>query len=270
MRDLVSRIEKRACSVNSRLVAIGSLSNSFVFDDSSDVDVCFFPLLPPDRRSQFNTDLYQNITFKEHFMRMMFKRIVEDDEIGGTYLDMDECLVLHRARVPILVIKYKNGFSVDIQFSNDSYQAIRNTNLIRHYAMADGRFGAVYMWLRTLFRSLGIMRSKEGLFSSYHILCLVAHFLQCTSGALSKPVLPVLTRSHAHLVGQELAIEKVIKMLDEPIQQCTLEDWHSENSMSAGELAIRLIDYYANIDIFRCAISLQKGTLERKSVSFFA
>lgn len=68
-------------------------------------------------------------------MRIMFERIVGDEEIGGNDLNMDECMVLYRARVPILVIKYKNGLSVDIQFPNDSYQAIRNTNLVRHYAM---------------------------------------------------------------------------------------------------------------------------------------
>uniref|UniRef100_A0A915CDE6 PAP-associated domain-containing protein n=1 Tax=Parascaris univalens TaxID=6257 RepID=A0A915CDE6_PARUN len=264
MRDLVSRIEKKACSANSRLVPIGSLSNSFVFDSSSDVDVCFFPLLARELRAEFNADFHQNLSFRERFMRIMFERIVGDEEIGGNDLNMDECMVLYRARVPILVIKYKNGLSVDVQFPSDSYQAMRNTNLVRHYAMADRRFGLVYMWLRTLFRSLGIMRSKEGLFSSYHILCLVAHFLQCTSGALSKTVLPVLIRSHAHLVGPDVDIDKVVEMLGQPVEGRTLQGWCSENRMNAGELAVRLIDYYANMDIFRCAISLDKGTLERK------
>ncbi|VDK29476.1 unnamed protein product [Anisakis simplex] len=34
--------------------------------------------------------------------------------------------------------------------------------------------------------------------------------------------------------------------------------------MSAGELGMRLVEYYANVDIFRCAINLEKGTLQRK------
>uniref|UniRef100_A0A0M3HXX5 Nucleotidyltransferase n=1 Tax=Ascaris lumbricoides TaxID=6252 RepID=A0A0M3HXX5_ASCLU len=221
MRDLVSRIEKKACSANSRLIPIGSLSNSFVFDSSSDVDACFFPLLAPELRAEFNADFHQNLSFRERFMRIMFERIVGDEEIGGNDLNMDECMVLYRARVPILVIKYKNGLSVDIQFPNDSYQAIKNTNLVRHYAM----------------------------------------------GALSKTVLPVLIRSHAHLVGPDVDIDKVVEMLGQPIEGRTFQGWCSENHMNAGDLAVRLIDYYANMDIFRCAISLDKGTLERKSVS---
>lgn len=37
-------------------------------------------------------------------------------------------------RVPLLVVEFKNGVTVDIQFPNIDYHSIRNTNLVRHYA----------------------------------------------------------------------------------------------------------------------------------------
>jgi hypothetical protein len=37
-------------------------------------------------------------------------------------------------RVPLLIVEFNNGVMMDIQFPNIDYHALRNTNLVRHYA----------------------------------------------------------------------------------------------------------------------------------------
>lgn len=42
------------------------------------------------------------------------------------------CITVY-SQVPLLILQFKNGQSIDIQFPDEQFQAIRNTNLIRHY-----------------------------------------------------------------------------------------------------------------------------------------
>lgn len=42
-------------------------------------------------------------------------------------------VVLSHLTVPLIVLKFINGLSVDIQFPRASWQALRNTHLIRNY-----------------------------------------------------------------------------------------------------------------------------------------
>jgi hypothetical protein len=140
---------------------------------------------------------------------------------------------------------------------------------------------------------MGIKNSKEGLFSSYHIMLLVVHFLQAKTVRFygftliyvdfqTPPVLPVLAKTHAHLVGPEIPLDELLELLNKPFDQligklcvikmlisfvlshdfsvtCIISDWKSENTRSAAELAIDLIDYYTKFHPFKNAISISKG-----------
>lgn len=83
------------------------------------------------------------------------------------------------ARVPILIVTFESGLMMDIQVPLFDFQAIRNTNLVKHYVMADNRFPKVYLYIKKLFETLGLRNSKGGLLSSYHLMMLTIHFLQC-------------------------------------------------------------------------------------------
>ncbi|VDM68127.1 unnamed protein product [Strongylus vulgaris] len=54
-------------------------------------------------------------------------------EIENVGSNVESCVVLHQLRVPLLIVHLKSGQSMDIQFPDEQFQAIRNTNLIRHY-----------------------------------------------------------------------------------------------------------------------------------------
>ncbi|KIH60750.1 hypothetical protein ANCDUO_08985 [Ancylostoma duodenale] len=140
-------------------------------------------------------------------------------EVENLGIPVDSCVVLHQLRVPLLIIHLKNGQSIDVQFPDDQFQAIRNTNLIRHYVQA------LTPW----------------------------------------PVMPVLCKTHANLVGAQIPIDDVVSLLDSP--HVSIE-WNSHNQMSVSELAVRFVDYYSNFDTSQHVIYIEKGlTSRRRQVS---
>uniref|UniRef100_A0A0K0DAS4 PAP-associated domain-containing protein n=1 Tax=Angiostrongylus cantonensis TaxID=6313 RepID=A0A0K0DAS4_ANGCA len=167
--------------------------------------------------------------------------------------------------VPLLIILLENGHSIDIQFPDENFQAIRNTNLIRHYVQCDHRLPRLFLYFRTLFDALEIRNSKYGLLSSYHILLLIIHFLQSEQSLSPWPVLPVLCKTHGNLVGAQIPIDSVVSMLESP--QHSIE-WCSHNHMTTAELVLRFVDYYATFDASQHVIHIEKGlTTRRKQVS---
>lgn len=54
----------------------------------------------------------------------------ESEKLGEP---VEKIVELPRMRVPLLIIRYSSGLSIDIQFPEENYHAIRNTNLIRTY-----------------------------------------------------------------------------------------------------------------------------------------
>ena len=96
------------------------------------------------------------------------------------------------SHIPLQIFRFKKGLSVDIQIPRDNYQAIRNTNLIKHYLLADPRFPKIYTFFKRLFEALGIRNSKGGLLSSYHLIMLTIHFLQSRTVSPPSP--------HTHLL----------------------------------------------------------------------
>ncbi|KHJ74866.1 hypothetical protein OESDEN_25518 [Oesophagostomum dentatum] len=70
-------------------------------------------------------------TLTWQFMYTLSKLITREIEAFG--ISIESCVVLHQLRVPLLIIHLKSGHSIDVQFPDEQFQAIRNTNLIRHY-----------------------------------------------------------------------------------------------------------------------------------------
>ncbi|EPB78615.1 nucleotidyltransferase domain protein [Ancylostoma ceylanicum] len=92
--------------------------------------------------------------------------------------------------------------------------------------------------------------------------CVVLHQLRALT---PWPVMPVLCKTHANLVGAQIPIDDVVSMLDSP--QVSIE-WNSHNQMPVSELAVRFIDYYSNFDTSQHVIYIEKGlTSRRRQVS---
>lgn len=255
-RPMLEAIEEHIVNKpKSRLVTIGSMATGLVYDEHSDVDLC---LIPEDER--FIDDFHTNINgFKRVFMDAVINML---RQLGGKYpeLQLQEVIPLYHTYVPLIIARFVNGLSIDIQIPQRDFQALRNTSLIKHYVAVDNRFGQLYNWLRTVCTALGIKHSKDGLLSSYHILLLTVHFLQDKEAHMQNgtayPVLPVIPQTHPQLVGYNVAISDVIRSVEEPVTEIT---WTSKNTKSVGELAVELVDYYASFDYSNTAISIRAG-----------
>ncbi|CAD6186763.1 unnamed protein product [Caenorhabditis auriculariae] len=241
-----------------KFVAIGSSVNGFV-SKSSDFDFVFFPTVTA-QRIRFSRDFHNNHSFKMNFMQVFSKLISRESKRLG--FSVKETVVLSRLRVPLLIVRFENGLSIDIQFSEHGFHAIRNTHIIRCYAQCDERFSQLFMWLRTVCDALEVRNSKFGLLSSYHLLLLVVHFLQSEQSLSPWPVLPVLSKTHPKLVASSIPIEDIVSALERP---APVINWESHNKMSVAELAIRFVEYYSQFNFSTEAIFIAKGlTMKRK------
>ena len=195
-KPLIDLIERKFCIPGrSRLISVGSSATGLIFDSASDIDLCFFT-----EDESFYKDIHQNSDFREcKFLKACFENDMNVTLLNNPILDFFsqlEKLTLELASedsrlettmiksfshlaVPIMIVNFKFGLSMDIQLPMSNFQAIRNTNLAKHYVSADPRFPQVYLFIKKLFEALGLRNSKGGLLSSYHLMMLTVHFLQC-------------------------------------------------------------------------------------------
>ncbi|CAB3397751.1 unnamed protein product [Caenorhabditis bovis] len=237
------------------------MATQFV-NEESDFDFVFFPKIPEMRR-RYLRDFHSNPSFKQNFMSTFMKVIERESEKLG--VPVTKVVELSRLRVPLLIVRFESGLSMDIQFPDENYHAIRNTHLIKCYKKCDDRFTYLFLWLRNICDKLEIRNSKYGLLSSYHLLLLVVHFLQSEQALSPWPVLPVLAKSHNSLVSAEVKIDKVAEMIrDDSIDI----EWTSHNKMSIGELIVRFIDYYYHFNAAKEAIYIEKGLALKRKQAF--
>ncbi|PIC22421.1 hypothetical protein B9Z55_016487 [Caenorhabditis nigoni] len=246
------------------LLPVGSMVTNFV-NKQSDFDFVFFPKreIP---RLRFLRDFHQNPSFKQNFMSVFAKLIARESEKLGE--PVEKVVELPRMRVPLLIIKYASGLSIDIQFPEENYHALRNTHLMRMYKACDNRFTLLFLWLRAVCDKLEVRNSKYGLLSSYHLLLLVIHFLQSEQALSPWPVLPVLAKTHPSLVTSEIPISKIAELIKSE-NPCSEDfSWKSHNKMAVSELIIRFVDYYSHFNAAKEAIYIEKGLAQKRKQVF--
>uniref|UniRef100_A0A8R1HWR0 NTP_transf_2 domain-containing protein n=1 Tax=Caenorhabditis japonica TaxID=281687 RepID=A0A8R1HWR0_CAEJA len=243
------------------LLPVGSMVTKFV-NKQSDFDFVFFPN-KGDVRKQFLRDFHQNPSFKQNFMSVFAKLIVRESEKLGD--PVEKIVELPRMRVPLIIVRYSSGLSIDIQFPEENYHAIRNTHLMRTYKTCDNRFTLLFLWLRAVCDKLEVRNSKYGLLSSYHLLLLVVHFLQSEQALSPWPVLPVLSKTHVSLVTPDIPISKVAEWIKNDPPSI---EWNSHNKMPISELIIRFVDYYSHFNPAKEAIYIGKGLASKRKQVF--
>lgn len=246
------------------LLPVGSMVTKFV-NKQSDFDFVFFPKRD-DHRHRFLKDFHQNPSFKQNFMSVFAKLIARESAKLGE--PVEKVVELPRMRVPLLIVRYASGLSIDIQFPEENYHALRNTHLMRMYKLCDNRFTLLFLWLRAVCDKLEVRNSKYGLLSSYHLLLLVVHFLQSEQALSPWPVLPVLAKTHPALVTPEIPIAKVAELVKAEDPCLDVFSWHSHNKMAISELIIRFVDYYCHFNAAKEAIYIQKGLAQRRKQVF--
>uniref|UniRef100_A0A182YNB1 PAP-associated domain-containing protein n=1 Tax=Anopheles stephensi TaxID=30069 RepID=A0A182YNB1_ANOST len=217
------------------LYLVGSTISGFGAD-SSDVDMCLVSRSGPSCYDHRLEALFSLSLVKEYFMSMPSSSFSE--------------FSLIQAKVPILRFQdSKNGIEVDLNFNN--CVGIRNTHLLHCYAQMDWRVRPLVLMVKLWAQHHNINDAKNMTISSYSLVLMVIHFLQCGT---SPPILPCL---HA------MYPEKFMKIIDihniEMIEH--IEPYQTDNEDSLGELLLNFLEYYTKFDYERYAISVRTSSI---------
>uniref|UniRef100_A0A915DP09 PAP-associated domain-containing protein n=1 Tax=Ditylenchus dipsaci TaxID=166011 RepID=A0A915DP09_9BILA len=206
------------------LYVVGSSLNGFG-NDKSDLDLC---LMVTNRDIDQQTDA---VTVLSSIMRALQKaRNVSENN-----------LIL--AKVPILRIVFSAAHShltVDLNANNSV--AIRNTHLLNFYSKADCR-------------RRGINDANRSSFTSYSLVLMVIHYLQCGT---QPPVLPSLQKLYPAVFSDANICRLNVAA---PLMPALESQWKSGNNQCfLGELLLGFFRYYAHDFNFDTdAISVRLG-----------
>lgn len=167
---------------------------------------------------------------------------------------VDQQLIM--AKVPILRIKCSGDYSdiiVDLNVNNSV--AIRNTHLMCYYStctfthfngfsyskiLVDWRVRPIVMVVKEWAKRRGINNSSRSSFTSYSLVLMVIHYLQC--GAVP-PVLPSLQQLYPKRFNPHIDVRQlnVSQLLVPSPASC----WKFDQRLSLSELLLGFLHYYA-------------------------
>lgn len=212
------------------LFLVGSTISGFGLD-RSDVDMCLVFKSPP----QYDPRTEAMITLS------YLKTYLSDSTFQG--------FSLINAKVPILRFRdVTNTIEVDLNYNNCI--GVRNTHMLHCYAQLDWRLRPLAIVVKLWAQFHNINDARNSTISSYSLVLMVIHFLQC---AMSPPVLPCLHQ----MCPDKFQVLHDITTID-ILEKLDLE-WKSENTQPLGELFLRFLDYYSNFNFSRNAISVRTG-----------
>uniref|UniRef100_A0A1I7UXM3 polynucleotide adenylyltransferase n=1 Tax=Caenorhabditis tropicalis TaxID=1561998 RepID=A0A1I7UXM3_9PELO len=222
----------------SGLYVVGSSLNGFG-NNSSDMDLCLMIT---------NKDLDQKndavVVLNLILSTLQYEKFVASQK-----------LIL--AKVPILRIKFAAPFDdITVDLNANNSVAIRNTHLLCYYSSYDWRVRPLVSVVKEWAKRKGINDANKSSFTSYSLVLMVIHFLQCGTPA---KVLPNLQQSYPTRFSNKVdvrtlnvttALEQVPDEIDPSLSEKT----------TLGELLIGFLDYYANeFNYDRDAISIRQG-----------
>lgn len=159
------------------------------------------------------------------------------------------------AKVPILRATFNPPFeNIIVDLNANNSVAIRNTHLLCYYSAFDWRVRPLVCVIKEWAKRRGINDANKSSLTSYSLVLLVIHYLQC---GMPIPVLPSLQQLFPERFGNQIDVRSlnVTESLAEVIE------WDNDrNSMSLGELLIGFFKYYQEeFDFDTDAISVRLG-----------
>jgi len=152
------------------------------------------------------------------------------------YLNPIKKIILIRAKVPILkFVDQISGVECDVNVNNAI--GIRNTHLLRSYSKFDNRLVPLVLIIKHWAKKRNINDAACGTLSSYSLVLMVIHFLQC---GCTPPVLISLQKEHPNHFNSEQNIDDL--PMYEPAEFVSNR---SRNTKDLGELLCGFFDYYA-------------------------
>ncbi|XP_069679891.1 poly(A) RNA polymerase gld-2 homolog A-like isoform X2 [Periplaneta americana] len=209
------------------LYLVGSTMNGFG-SDNSDVDMCLLVRhAEMDQRNEAVGHLEQIL---KYLRRCEF---IEQPE-------------LIQAKVPILKFR-DTRYCLEVDLNCNNAVGIRNTHLLYCYSQMDWRVRPLVLIVKLWAHKHNINDAKNMTISSYSLVLMVIHFLQC---GVSPPVLPCL---HGMYQGK-FTPHSDIMMID--IHE-DLTPFNSDNTQTLGELLHDFLRYYVEFDFSQYAISVR-------------
>nr|CAD7414229.1 unnamed protein product [Timema cristinae] len=153
---------------------------------------------------------------------------------------------LIQAKVPILKFRdHRRGLDVDLNCNNSV--GIRNTHLLHCYAQLDWRVRPLVLVVKLWAHRHNINDAKNMTISSYSLVLMVIHFLQC---GVSPAVLPCLHDMYQGKFSPQSDVQNIDVHEVIPIFQ-------SENKQTLGELLLAFLRYFVEFDFSQYALSVR-------------
>ncbi|XP_011876768.1 PREDICTED: poly(A) RNA polymerase gld-2 homolog A-like [Vollenhovia emeryi] len=212
----------------------GSTMNGFGSNDS-DVDVCLLIK---------NTELDARCIAIEHLTEVL-KHLKQSDFV--------EQLDMIHAKVPIITfVDAIRKFKVDMNCNNSV--GIKNTHLLYCYSKLDWRVKPLVLVVKLWAQWHHINNAKCSTLSSYSLVLMVIHFLQCGT---NPPVLPCLHSMFANKFRPDADIYNINIHEELNIPSSSRLP---VNHQSLGELLFEFFNYYVDFDFSQYAISVRLGS----------
>ncbi|XP_076243113.1 poly(A) RNA polymerase gld-2 homolog A isoform X2 [Calliopsis andreniformis] len=213
------------------LFLVGSTMNGFG-SDNSDVDMCL--LVRHTEMDQRN----EAIGHLEQILKCL-KRC-----------DFIKQLELIQAKVPILKF-YDSIQNLEVDLNCNNAVGIRNTHLLYCYSRIDWRVRPLVLVVKLWAQSQNINDAKNMTISSYSLVLMVIHFLQC---GVSPPVLPCLHSLYEGKFTPHTDIHCIDIQEELDIPAFVLQH---KNRQPLGELLVEFFRYYVMFDFNQYAISVR-------------
>ncbi|KAJ9575960.1 hypothetical protein L9F63_007187 [Diploptera punctata] len=213
------------------LYLVGSTMNGFG-SENSDVDMCL--LVRHAEMDQRNEAVGHLEQIQKYLRRCEF---IEDPE-------------LIQAKVPILKFR-DTRYCMEVDLNCNNAVGIRNTHLLYCYSRMDWRVRPLVLIVKLWAHKHNINDAKNMTISSYSLVLMVIHFLQC---GVSPPVLPCLHEMYQGKFTPHSDIQSIDIHED-------LKPFSSENKQSLGELLYGFLRYYVGFDFGQYAISVRLASV---------
>uniref|UniRef100_A0A0N4ZV75 PAP-associated domain-containing protein n=1 Tax=Parastrongyloides trichosuri TaxID=131310 RepID=A0A0N4ZV75_PARTI len=222
---------------SANLYIIGSSLNGFG-TNNSDMDLCLM------------------LTGEELDQRRDAITILNAVKIKLSAQEWIKDLQLIVAKVPILRITFKSPFSnITVDLNANNSVTIKNTHLICAYSNFDWRVRPLVSAVKEWAKRKGINDANSSTFTSYSLVLMCIHYLQC---GLNVPVLPSIQEMFKYHFNQDcnvpnLNIERYFEEIKKQFYPC-------ESKIPLGELLIGFLKYYAeSFDFSKDVISIRLG-----------
>ncbi|VDN06114.1 unnamed protein product [Thelazia callipaeda] len=241
---------------NQYLVPVGSTASGLA-SGTSDIDLVYISTTNEKQREKL-LQLLTRESFKRTFITEVKSKIEKSSLVKE--FDWNETDIIHTARVPILHLQTKKRMQVDIQF--EKYASIRNTYFVRRCSQHDVRVCLLNIWAQKWLETQRLKDSKHGLFSTYHVLMLVLHFLQCTGLYGFKSVLPVMCKKYRGNLKPTVPIQQLTASLCSKPKELNFQE---RQTPDVAELVLLFISHYAKYDFSEISLHLRDGTVTEKN-----